>query len=274
MIIISILAIIFFVFTFSLTRERIKPLKSQKSSLKEDLKNLATNIPWFILIGAGVFTLIFNSVRDGSAMYYFKYLIGDKILFILFEFRITYSTGYIVLGQVCAIIGVILARPVSDRFSKKWTFFFAMLISAVLSFIFYTFSKQNLLLIFLFQALISICAAIIFPLLWSMYADISDYSEWKSRRRSTGLIFSSLSMSQKLGWTLGGAITGWLLAIFGYKANVIQSAETENGIRLMMSIIPGIGALLSGIFIYFYKLSDKYMLRVTNELKEKREADE
>ena len=88
----------------------------------------------------------------------------------------------------------------------------AMSIATVLSVIFYWFDKEQLMLMFIFQVLISICAGSIFPLLWSMYADCADYSELKTGNRATGLIFSSSSMSQKFGWAIGSAVTGWLLA--------------------------------------------------------------
>ena len=92
-----------------------------------------------------------------------------------------------------------------------------------------------------------------------MYADIADYSEWKTGRRATGLVFSSSSMSQKMGWTLGGAITGWLLAAYGFEANADQTTESLKGIRLMISIYPAVGALLSAAFLIKYKLSDRFM---------------
>ncbi|MBC7417450.1 MAG: MFS transporter, partial [Pedobacter sp.] len=272
MIIYAVIAVVFFYFTFKWTKERVQPPKSQKNSLKEDLKNLVANKPWFILLGAGVSTLIFNSLRDGSAIYYFKYYFQSQEAFELpiFKIAINYSTLYLVLGQAANIVGVVLAKPISDRIGKKNTFFYMMLIAAVLSCIFYIFGETDVTLIFVFQFLISICAGSIFPLLWSMYADIADYSEWKTGRRSTGLIFSSSSMSQKLGWTLGGALTGWMLAIYGFEANVAQTAEAQLGIRLMLSFIPAAGALLSAAFIFFYKLSDPFMLTVTDELSARR----
>jgi len=36
-------------------------------------------------------------------------------------------------------------------------------------------------------------------------------------------------MSQKFGWAIGTAITGWLLAFFGFQANTVQSEETISG---------------------------------------------
>lgn len=276
MVIYAFIAAVFFYFTFAWTRERVSPPKEQKTSLKADLKNLATNKPWFILLGAGVSTLIFNSLRDGSAIYYFKYYFQSQQAFQLpiFDVAINFSTLYLVLGQAANIVGVVLAKPVSDRIGKKNTFLYAMVMAAVLSCIFYFFKRNDLVLIFSFQFLISVCAGSIFPLLWSMYADIADYSEWKTGRRATGLIFSSSSMSQKLGWTLGGALTGWMLAIYGFQANVAQTVETQTGIRMMLSFIPAAGAVLSAVFIIFYKLNDPVMHTITAELEQRRLKDQ
>ena len=270
----AILAALLFYLTFAWTKERIQPPKDQPFSLRADLMNLAKNKPWFILLGAGVCTLVFNSLRDGSAIYYFKYYYKAQAAFRLplTEIDINYSTLYLVLGQAANIIGVILAKPVSDRFGKKDTFLYAMILAGILSILFNTFGPEDFWLIFGFQFLISICAGSIFPLLWSMYADIADYSELQTGRRATGLIFSSSSMSQKLGWTLGGAITGWLLSYWGFQANVEQTPEAQQGIRLMMGIIPAIGAFLSAAFILFYQLSDKTMLGVSEALAKRRAA--
>jgi len=145
-----------------------------------------------------------------------------------------------------------------------------MVIASVLSVGFYWLGRGQLTLIFIFQFLISICAGIIFPLLWSMYADIADYSEWRNGRRATGLIFSSSSMSQKFGWTIGGALTGWLLGAFGFKANEVQADAAQNGILLMLSFLPAIGSVLSIIFIAMYPLSEERIATISAELEQRR----
>ncbi len=275
-VVIAIVAIIFFILTFLWTKERVKPVRNQQSSVKNDFKDLIKNGPWFILLGAGVSTLIFNSIRDGAAIYYFRYFVqNERAMELSFwgkSLPIAYSTLYLVLGQAANIIGVIMAKPISDKIGKRNTFLLSMILAAVFSILFYTFDKNALTLIFIFQFMISICAGSIFPILWSMYADIADYSEWKTGRRATGLIFSSSSMSQKFGWTLGGAITGWLLGYYGFKADVVQSAETQNAIRLMLSIFPAIGAAISIFFVYIYKLSDSFMRKINVELNQKRNS--
>ena len=86
-----------------------------------------------------------------------------------------------------------------------------------------------------------------------MYADTADYSEWKQGRRATGLIFSASSMSQKLGWAIGGWASGALLAFFGFQANVLQTAFAQTGIKLMLSLLPAAAAIISMLFILFIR---------------------
>ena len=257
---------------FAFTRERVKALHEKQAPLKEDLKDLWKNRPWWILLGAGVAALVFNSIRDGATVYYFKYFIVEEDFQTISFFGVSFvlSGLYLSVGQIANIAGVILAAPISNRIGKKQTYMGSMAIATVLSILFFWFDKDNLALIFTFQILISICAGSIFPLLWSMYADCTDYSELKTGNRATGLIFSSSSMSQKFGWAIGSALTGWLLSYFGFVANEVQQAEAIQGIKMFMSFLPAAGTLLSIVFISMYPLSEKKMLEISAALKSRR----
>ena len=272
-VVIAILCIILFFGCFAWTKERVKPIKEAQNPLKEDLKDLFKNKPWWIVVGAGVAALVFNSIRDGATVYYFKYFVveEDYATVSFFGMSFVLSGLYLALGQAANIIGVIAAAPVSNRIGKRNTYMWAMIIATVLSVIFYWFDKEDLIWMFVFQALISICAGSIFPLLWSMYADCADYSELKTGNRATGLIFSSSSMSQKFGWAIGTAITGWLLGFFGFQANAVQSEEAISGIKMFLSFLPAVGTILSVVFISMYPLTEKKMKDITTELECKRQ---
>jgi GPH family glycoside/pentoside/hexuronide:cation symporter len=266
----AIIAAFFFIMTYKWTKERVKPLQ-EKSSVKKDLKDLAKNGQWFIMLGAGVAVLIFNSLRDGSIMYYFKYFVHDQTLPFFGNVEWDKLAGaYMTVWLVTNLLGVLLAKPASSKFGKKNTFIGAMIIASFFSFIFYWVDPNSIGIIFGLNIIIGLSAGIVLPLIWSMYADIADYSEWKTGRRATGLVFSSSSMSQKMGWTLGGAITGWLLYAYGFEANAEQTTESLKGIRLLISIYPAIGALLSALVLLIYKLSDSFMEGIISDLQTKR----
>ena len=256
----AIIAGVFFVLTFIGTKERLDPEEVESSTLKEDLSDLIKNKPWFIMLGAAIAVLVFNSLRGAAILFYFKYFIGDQT--ILYFGEVTQgalASAFMSSGFATSLIGVALAIPVATRIGKKNTFMLSGIICAVLCTIFFFLPPEQIELIFLINILIGISSAIVFPLIWAMYGDVSDYSELKTGHRATGLIFSSSSMSQKLGWTIGGAISGWILAAFGFVANEAQTPESIMGIRLMISIFAAIGVLISVAIMYFYPLTEKYM---------------
>lgn len=272
--VLAAVATLFFFGTFAWTRERIKPLHEQRNSLRDDVKDLIRNRPWWILLGAGIAALIFNSIRDGAAVYYFKYYVQSDASLGVFGSSLSLTTLFLVLGQAANIVGILLITPVSNRIGKKNTFFAAMIGALLLSIGFWFIGNQNIAAMMLLQTLISICAGSIFPLMWSMYADIADHSELRTGRRATGLIFSSSSMSQKFGWTLGGSLTGWLLGYYGFEANAVQGEAVQNGIRAMMSLLPAVGTLLSALFIAFYPLGEKRVAEIGLKLAELRAKEE
>ncbi len=270
----AVLAAFFFFLTFAGTRERLQPPREEKSSLKEDLLDLAKNFQWFIMLGAAICVLIFNTLRDGSILYYFKYYIQDQTVAIFGrEYALSYgelSAAYATIWVGTNIIGVLLAQPVAMRIGKKNTFLVSTILSAALSFALFFIQPHQLGWLFFSNVLIGIAAGVVMPLIWAIYADIADYSEWKTGRRATGLIFSSSSMSQKLGGTVAGALVAWILAMFGFVANMEQTEESLFGIRLMISVFAGVGALLAAAFIFFYRLDETTMAQIETDLQKTR----
>lgn len=266
----AIVAAVLFVLVFFGTKERVVPKKEKSGSLKEDLSDLMKNKPWFVMLGANISTLVFISMRDGSILFYFKYVVGDQIVNLFgstYEWSsLALSSAYMSIWLATNIIGVVIAKPLASRFGKKNTFILSALTSAAFSFIFFFVGSDQIFMIYGLNILLGISSGIVLPLGWSMYADIADYSEWKTGRRATGLVFSSGSMSQKFGWTIGGALSGWMLAAFGFEPNVEQTETAILGIRLMISVIAGAGALMTFVFIRSYQLDEKTMEEVKEKL--------
>jgi GPH family glycoside/pentoside/hexuronide:cation symporter len=260
MIVFGILSCILFYITFRTTRERVQPPGDQKTSLKNDLKDLVGNRPWMILLVMGIFTLGYVIIRMGAIMYFFKYYIGNEMLASLF----------MVLGTVAVIAGVACTEFLSRRLGKKKLYLIVMGMTTILTALFYHIPKEQIVLVFTVHILISFVMAPQAPLLWAMYADTADYSEWKNKRRATGLVFSAATFAQKFGMALGGGLAGWLLSVFRFQPNVEQTAEALLGIRLMMSYIPAIGTLIAVAAAFFYELDDKTMKKIEKDLADRK----
>jgi GPH family glycoside/pentoside/hexuronide:cation symporter len=270
MTIFAVLAVILFLTTFTTTKERVKPPKTQKTSLVNDLSDLFSNIPWLMLFLIGIFLLTFVSIRNGSIMYYFKYYVGDQT-FSLFGKSYSYdknvlASAFMVFGSLANIVGVLSTRYISELFGKRRAFIILMLLTTVLTAVFYVLKNDAIISMFTIQVIISFIMGPLSPMIWAMYTDTADYSEWRTGRRATGLVMSASTMAQKFGWTIGGALAGWLLAAFGFKANQAQSAETLHGISLLISIIPAVCAVLGAAAMFFYKLDDETMKQIEIDL--------
>jgi glycoside/pentoside/hexuronide:cation symporter, GPH family len=255
-------AVIFFLIAFKGTRERVLPPKSQKMSVKQDLKDLFGNKPWLILLAATITFILFVAVRSSVTVHYFKYIIGEQTLKLPFLGTGTYSfetltSAYNTVGQISSLIGAVLVSWFAKKIGKKKAFYVLFVMAIFSTGILYFLTASQLGLIFFFQIIGSISGGPLSVLLWAMYADTADYGEWKNGRRSTGLVFSASTMSQKFGWAFGAFVALTLMSQVGFQPNTDQSAESVHGLRLLFSLIPAAVGILSMIIIIFYPLTDK-----------------
>ena len=267
---IGMICVILFLLCFSWTKERVTQIESEENvSVRNDLKNLFHNAPWWILVATGLAALLFNAVRDSVAIYFFRDYV--KVNYRMEGTGWDITTIYFLIGQAANLIGVMAAPSLSARYGKKRTYMIAVLLAGALSTGFY-FIPNNITWILIFQFMISVFAGYVLPLLWSMFADIVDHQELLTGRRATGLIFSSSSMSQKLGWALGSAMSGWILAMFKYAPEAVeQSAQTIFGEHMMISLMPAACCVLAFAGMLFYPLSDKKVKEISEQLNLKRE---
>ena len=273
MLVVAVICIVLFLFTFALTKERVSV--SSSGSVLHDMKSLLKNLPFWILVGAALCTNLFMTLRGSTVAYFFKDYIPEGSRLIFGGLSVLFYAGlFLSAGEISNMVGVACTSQLSSRIGKKNTFLYSMLTLALLSIVFYFVpaTQTGFILMFLLQVLISIFAGIISPLLWSMYADVADYSECTYGSASTGLIFSSSSMAQKFGSAFGGAMVMWILSAFGYQTaeGCVQTAEAIAGLNLLMSIIPAGVALLAVIIIWFYPLTKSRMIDVQTRLKEMR----
>lgn len=272
MIVIASCCFILFVLSFLLTKEHVK--SESTVSVGQDLKLLLKNKPWWLLIGAALASNLFNTVRGTTTAYFFADYI-QKTVEMAPQWAFLVSAGiFLSIGEISNMIGVVLAVPMSKHLGKKSTYIISMavLIGLSIAFFFLPATTGGYWAMLIFQVVISIFTGVISPLVWSMYADVADYSELKDGTASTGLIFSSASMAQKFGGAFGGSAVMWMLAAFGYNtvAGAVQTETAILGLRILMSWVPAAVAALSILVVWFYPLTKKKMEGVQAELNVKR----
>ena len=268
--VVAVMCAVLFILCFLMTREHVKierkAAQEGGSSVKDDLKALVTNGPWWLMLGAAIGQLLCGSIRGGAAAYYFANILGANIFLT--------CAVYLTIGEIGQMAGVAFAVPLSERIGKRNTFMAAMVAVVVFSSAIWLVpvgSAAGIWWLVALQILVSLAIGVAAPLTWSMFADVADYSELKNGANSTGLIFSSSSMAQKFGGAIGGFLLLALLGAFGYDKDLAtQAPRTLGAIKAMMSYVPAIGAVLSIIFLSFYPLTTGKMNDIQAELKMKR----
>ena len=251
----AVAATALFFLTFALTRERVQPFH-EKSTLRQDLRDLATNLPWLILFGMGTLTVCAVAIRSGAILYYFQYYVGNEKL----------AATFMVAGTLMSLLGTVLIQYVTRFAGRKATYIGLASLGALFLVVSYWVRPEQVALVFVFQLLYCIVTGPTSAVLWAMFADSADYSEWRTGRRATGLVFSAAGMSNKLGWAIGGPVIMWLLAIYGYRAGVTQTPHALHGILLLFTVIPAAAFLLTGVGLLFYPLNEARMKKLQGEL--------
>lgn len=262
-----------FAATYLYIRHQVRLPADRVSNTVQDLKYLVTNAPWLILSVIGVLTLLWVSMKNGVTVYYFKYFIqgGLTLPWIGELSNSTVTSIFMGAGTVSVIIGTMCTRLLVDLFdSKVRLFIFLMLFNGVSIMFVYFLTPGDIYLIFALHLVGSFLGGPPIVIIFSMYADTADYSEWKNGRRATGLIFSAAGFSQKMGWTIGPAFAGVLLGYYGFEANMAQNQQTLHGLRMLIAVYPGIIAFTSGLIMFFYPLKKEIMEKIESDLAQRK----
>jgi len=298
----AITGVIFFIITFLTTRERILPAQEEKSSVLTDLKDLSKNKPWLIMLALTILVFVTLALKGGMYIYYFKYYLNEaaqaafleNIGFNNFIAGLNSTITGMGLGEfqwpkdaptsanslfnaggiIFMIVGIMFSKPLADRFGKRNIFGLFLFLSALSLVMFNFYTPDAIGAVFVTQILHGFLYGVTIPLLWAMIADVADYSEWKNNRRATAIIFSAMIFGLKIGLSVGGAIGAGLLAKYGYVAEVPdQTAATVSGIKMSVSIYPGLIFILGAGMLFWYEISKKMELTIENELEQRRKLN-
>ncbi len=298
----AVVGVVFLLITFLTTKERIVPTREQQSSIKQDLQDLLKNKPWAAMLILTILIFITLALKGGMYVYYFENYLSEPHLAAFlnnigfngfidglnrfltglgltqFQWPEDAPTSAFSLfnagGIIFMIVGIMFSKPLADRYGKRDVFGGGLFLSTVFLLLFYFYSPQAIGLVFITQILHGFFYGITIPLLWAMIADVADYSEWKNDRRATAIIFSAMIFGLKIGLSIGGSLVAGILAVYGYDADLAtQSAAAINGIRLSISVFPGVVFLLGVACLFFYEINKKMEDKIQLELEKRRMAE-
>ena len=293
----AVICVVCFVITFATTKERIKPAATQKTAARDDFRNLLDNGPWIAMFVLTIAHFIFVAMRGGTTFYYFQYYVDKDALFawlnshglaqlsgsLLDTFGLVLkpdhsnvaSVGFSLFNissQVVTVVGVLFSTWLSYRYGKRTVALVGFSLATIFLAAFILLPADAIGATYALEWIRALAYAPTIPLIWAMFADVADYAEWKFNRRITGVIFATILFGLKMGLSLGGAIAGWLLSGYGYQANVAQTPQALQGIRMTISIYPAIFLCIVVACLFFYKITKKLNLEIQDELAARRRA--
>jgi glycoside/pentoside/hexuronide:cation symporter, GPH family len=247
----TVLAIIgsaMLIICFLTTKERVIPKPEQKSSLKEDLSDLFKNKPWVIMLIVTILVFITLAMKGGSYVYYFENYVDKASLTSFLEpfkkflptFENDTSLGLGVFnggGILVGLIGIMLSQKFANKYGKRNVFMASLFTSTLFLIFFYFFPPKSIGVIFGAQILHGFFYGISTPILWTMIADVADFSEWKNNRRATAIIFSAMMVGLKAGLSVGSSLVTWILGKYHYDSNSLtgQADSAITGTKMLIS---------------------------------------
>ena len=300
MLLFAVVGTIFFLITFFTTRERVLPAAGQKSSIRQDVADLAANRPWLVVLLVTILVFTTLALKGGTYVYYFQYYLDEAAMaaflenigfngFIAglnatltsvglagFQWPEDATTSAFSLfnagGIIFMVVGIGFSKTLADRFGKRDVYGVFLFVSTLFMLAFYLFPPDRIGLVFVSQILHGFFYGITIPLLWAMVADVADYSEWRNGRRATAIIFSAILCGLKVGLAVGGALVAAILARYGYDVNqTVQSPDTVDGIRLSVSLYCSVPFLVAVALLFFYRIDKPMETRIEQELAARRD---
>ncbi|MBX2812945.1 MAG: glycoside-pentoside-hexuronide (GPH):cation symporter [Myxococcales bacterium] len=291
----AIVGTIFFVITFLSTRERVSSEAQPVTSVKKDIQDLMANRPWAIILAMTTLIFISLSLRGGTLIYYFTYYLNEDSVsqflaqtgctsainqlnrafgFLALDFqqpKVASASAFSVFnagGIIFMILGIRLSKPLADKFGKRDVLGYSLLIATLFILVFYVLPPHAVAFAFIFQIFHGFFYGITIPLLWSMTADVADYSEWKNHRRATAIIFSAMIFGLKVGLSIGGSMVAGILAFYKYDASLpVQEFITQQGIKSAVSLFSAIPFFISvAACLFLYPIDKKMESQIETDL--------
>lgn len=170
------------------------------------------------------------------------------------------------MGTLPALVLMPLMPLMNKLMGKKKLLFTALSMKAIGLIALFLIPSSMVPLIFTARLIAALGTITAGGFVWALIHETIDYGEYKTGKRTSGIIYALVGFFFKFGMAIGGIIPGLILSKYGYVANHAQNATALHGILITMTIIPAVFVIIELVAIFFYNLDEKEHKRVLNEL--------
>ena len=255
--------------SFKMTKERIPPpapAKTEKPNVAQTVKILLRNKPFLVLCFASMLLIGVQFYTQTVYNYLYKDYFNQPSLYGLVSVATYAPTALLIL----------FLNKLVTRFGKKMLCAYGLLLSAAVNVAALALHTDNPYLFLAFCFLSGFGATFLVMEIWALVVDVIDYQEILSHKREEGTCYSFFSFTRKLGQTLAGSGSTFVLAKIGYEiaqndAAVIQASAVAEKMYTIATLIPAIVYFLMFISLAFlYPLGKKEEESMREELRQRR----
>lgn len=265
-----IIAVIFIIASFVTVltcKEQVVTAKQEKTTVKGMMQVLFKNDQVKVILGIALFFNIAYQLSNSFALYYFKYVAertfagdGNGVLYPVYAG----VAGFAQMGSMAVL------PFLSKKIGKKISFFLASFLPVIgfaMLWIAGYVAPTNVFIVGLCSAIINCGIGFMLVFITVILSEVVDYGEYSLGTRNESILFSMQTFVVKFAGAFSGFVSGIGLTVIGYVANQQQTAGAENGMRVIMFLIPAIlSALCFLIYQKGYKLTPDFYAKVRKEL--------
>ena len=234
----------------------------------EGIKIAFQNRPFLMVTAIYMLAWICIQFVQTNLLLYVRYWMGANDMFIYFAAALQFSI----------FISLFIWTRLSTRIGKRHVYFIGMAIWIPMQIILFFIQPGQTNFLFILAIIAGIGAGVGYLVPWSMLPDVIDLDELNTNVRREGVYYGFFVLLQKLGISLGLAISNFILEGTGYinaESETIFPEQPDQvlfALRLFVSFVPALILLLSIPIVYKYPLTRQRHQEIQTELATRKEG--
>ena len=261
-------------------RETSTPEQTEAIPFRETLKAAWRNIPFRYAVGIHMLNWSAVDMVAVTFPYFLLYWVAQGNLLAtihIFGFDLAYESAFFgILMSVC-ILCIPFWLWLARWRNKREAYILGMIFWIAVQLMIFTIRPGNTTYLLTIAALAGIGVSAAYTLPDSMFADVIEWDELRTRRRQEGIFYGTRTLIRKLTGALVIFITLQLLGRSGYISppeGTLHFAQSDSALRMIRLLVSPFGAtILCGtiFFAWLFPLSREKHARIQKLLEQRRE---
>lgn len=260
-------------------RETSTPEQTESMPFRETLRAAWRNIPFRYAVGMHMLNWSAVDMMAVAFPFFLLYWVakGNLLASInIFGFELAYESAFFgILMSVCILFIPVWLRLARWR-NKRVAYMLGMIFWVTVQLMIFTIQPGDTKYLLLIAALAGVGVSAAYTLPDSMFADVIEWDELRTRRRQEGIFYGIRTLIRKLTGALVIFITLQLLGWSGYTSppeGILQFTQSDSALHMIRLLVSPISATIvcgTIILAWMFPLSREQYIRIQKLLEQRR----